>query len=711
MSTSRKRYRPLDSAEERAVTVHESLQLLPLEDEQSYCFSWPEAPLTQWLQGDAPYASLYQLYASAGGGVGGGGVSSHAVRGQSGGLGDAGVASPAVDFPKGKSKLGTLSSSGRRDALGSSSPTGMTSLAALQHQRCIEIPPVFLLDDSEPSPVRDARALKASGGEGTESGARYGGADVQSLLQRVQGAVEAGRHDSIGLTVVVEPEAFGAKEGASLSTAQSPSVVVQSDAAARAVPHPLAPPRPQSITEDSIFSLSATQLADLVGAGVPELFASANLGGKLGPSQRVGDPHTSLATAAEGSLSGEPSVAFKATKQACNRHDRQPVSELAEAARREIEHEIVGLEWRTWSQSQRTAAALQRILSLEAAVPFESSGDARCDAWRRAVYCLWLQWRQQRRPPMPASAADGGSAALITRAANLSLGFSGTSAVPSATNLNDLATSASPSPATAALSFSKGAPAQSHNQPRLPWGAPLLAGAYLYGTSNDYFISLPPSSTSTAGQVGKGGGSSGISYCGSSIHNATTTSLWPAVSRRRGTYSFLRWKVELYEAQLSRAAVAAEDGEDNAEDSDEIMGRDKGKSVEDQDRSADGSASSAKARRYSKGPFGGAMSDAPGPTRRSRRGGDGDRDMSSTAASHFAERKAAPAAGASSTGHTAINGVMSVSHMKALLHTTVLTRSLTELEMDDEPTTVMERLACSDLRRETDAWRVWLSRV
>ncbi|CBZ34114.1 hypothetical protein, conserved [Leishmania donovani] len=705
MSTSRKRYRPLDSAEERAVTVHERLQLLPLENEQSYCFSWPEAPLTQWLQDDVPYASLYQLYANTGGGVGGGGVSSHTMRSQGSGLGDAGVASAALALPKGKSKLVASSSAGRRDALVLSSPTGMTNFAAPHHPRSVEVPPVFTLDDFEPAPAQRAPPLRASGGEGAASGAQYGGAGVQHLLNRVRDAV---RHESIVTASAVKSEGLDAKDGASPSTVPSPSIVVQSDAAERAIPHPLAPPRPQSIREDSIFSLSATQLADLVAAGVPALHASAARVDAQGPSQRAQAPYTSVATSAEDPPSGEAGTAPMHTRYACSGHGRQRGVGLAEPARREIEHEIVGLEWRTWSQSQRTAAALQRILSLEAAVPFESSGDARRDAWRATVYRLWLQWRQQRLPPTPERTASDKSAASSTRADTLGHGFSGASAVPSVSNSScDLAASVSPSPAAVALAFPKGALVPSHHQPHLPWGAPLLAGAYLYCTSNDYFISLPSPTTSATGSAGKGGGSNSG---GSPMNVTTTASMWPAMSRRRGTYSFLRWKVELYEAQLSRTTAAADDDEENDDEGNEAVERDKTKGVDVRDRGSNGSATAAKVRRYSKGPLGGAETDAPASTHRSRRGED-DHDGYATTISHFTGRKAATATVASSAGHAAINGVMSVSHMKALLHTTVLTQPLTELEMDDEPTTVMERLACTDLRRDTDAWRVWLSRV
>ncbi|AAZ12341.1 uncharacterized protein TEOVI_000043400 [Trypanosoma equiperdum] len=46
----RKRYRPLDPAEERSVGVEQALHVGFLRDEQSYCFRWPDAPLTAMLR-------------------------------------------------------------------------------------------------------------------------------------------------------------------------------------------------------------------------------------------------------------------------------------------------------------------------------------------------------------------------------------------------------------------------------------------------------------------------------------------------------------------------------------------------------------------------------------------------------------------------------------------------------------------------------------
>ncbi|KAG5504962.1 hypothetical protein JKF63_04409 [Porcisia hertigi] len=718
MSTSRKRYRPLDCAEQRAVTVHERMQLLLLEDEQSYCFSWPEVPLTQWLQENVTYASLYQLYANAGGGASGA-VASHTMRGQSSCLGDAGMTSPALDFPQGKSRVATSSSSGRRDALDVSPPTGLMSFSGVtRHQRSIEVPPVFLFDDFEPLAVKPSRVPMVHGDDRPASGMECNGGDVACLVRRVRGAIDALQHNSIATASVTNVEGINVEDGASPPTVTSPGIVVQSDAAARAIPHPLAPPRPQSITEDSIFSLSAIQLADLEAADVSALYVSSAQVDAEGSLQHAQALHTSMSASFKSPSENALGAASSAARYVCDgRNGRQGI-ELTESARREIENEVVGLEWRTWLQSQRTASALQRLLSLEAAVPFESSGDARRDAWRAAVYRLWLQWRQHRPPPIPEKGAAGGSAASSTGTTAAGLSASGVRSVNKASY--SASASVTSSSVTAALGTPTGFPVPSHTKSHPPWGAPLLAGAYLYGTSNDYFIGLPPSTTNPTANANKSGSGNGGSSCGSSLNPTTAASLWPAMSRRRGAYSFLRWKVELYEAQLSQTRPTADDDRVAEGDVDDTTAeRDKGKGVESPDRNGNGSGSAVAAtvRRYSKGPLRKLETDASAPTHCARHSGDDDRDGSASSTSYSPGRRAGVAAAAaastvvSPSTHIAINGVMSVSHMKALLHKTVLTKLLTEVEMDDEPTTVMERLACTDLRRDTDAWRVWLSRV
>ncbi|CAD2218397.1 hypothetical protein AGDE_13581 [Angomonas deanei] len=58
-----------------------------------------------------------------------------------------------------------------------------------------------------------------------------------------------------------------------------------------------------------------------------------------------------------------------------------------------VEHEIISLEWRAYDESMKTATALQRLLTLEAAIPFLPSADQKEDHWRRVVHGLWLRWR------------------------------------------------------------------------------------------------------------------------------------------------------------------------------------------------------------------------------------------------------------------------------------------------------------------------------
>ncbi|KAK7195623.1 hypothetical protein NESM_000491200 [Novymonas esmeraldas] len=637
MSTSRKRYRPLDAAEERAITASQRLQLLPLEDEQSYCFSWPEAPLTQWLQEDVPYTSLYQLCTSTASGGSGGGVSSHNVSAAPHGGGASAVT--VHHSTKGANALPVFSPAVRRDTRG------------------VEVPPVFLLDDGAPAP-RHGRVLKVSSGPRS-------GSDVQGLLRGVQEAMATVRRSAA--SAAAPPP----------SSPSSSSTAAHANGATRAVPHPLAPPRPQSVTEDSILSLSTTQLEDVVAAGVPALHTSAIA------EEDTLRPPTDCATPS--ASNGCPAA------EAPRRHPQ-----MTALARYDVEQEVVGLEWRTWSQSQRTAAALQRLLSLEAAVPFEGSGHARRDAWRAVVHRLWLRWRQQGATlqPTPAFAADRPLAPAPLLDSTLPGGSAAGRGLSSSNNISNSNSSSS------------------GGAQHLPWGAPLLAGAYLCGTSNDYFMSLPPaSSTGTAGAAGGGVGGAG------------SASLWPTLSRRRGAYGFLRWKVELYDAQMPRTTPGAVDDEED--DGGGGGGGDEAVGSAETTRGGgarhgsaalshepDAGAAGGGAHRYSKGPLGEVVATeearVPPPRRRARRGGGGEADDDARdRQSNSTARRSASAV----PGHAAISGAMSAARIKALLQTTVLTRPLTELEMDDDATTVMGRLACPDLRRDTAAWRVWLSKV
>lgn len=57
--------------------------------------------------------------------------------------------------------------------------------------------------------------------------------------------------------------------------------------------------------------------------------------------------------------------------------------------RLKIEAEVIQLEWRAFKEAKHTASALQRLLSLENAVPFLPP----LKLWRKLVYILWIFWR------------------------------------------------------------------------------------------------------------------------------------------------------------------------------------------------------------------------------------------------------------------------------------------------------------------------------
>lgn len=57
--------------------------------------------------------------------------------------------------------------------------------------------------------------------------------------------------------------------------------------------------------------------------------------------------------------------------------------------RLKIEAEVIQLEWRAFKEAKHTASALQRLLSLENAVPFLPPHKL----WRKLVYILWIFWR------------------------------------------------------------------------------------------------------------------------------------------------------------------------------------------------------------------------------------------------------------------------------------------------------------------------------
>lgn len=577
MRFSRKRYRPLDTAEQQAIHARERVTLLPLEDDRSYCYAWPESPLTQLLLEDATYAQLSQLYTP---------------WQASGGAPQAATADREGMSPTTSTTGGAVAGSGNR----------------------IELPPVGWVgepvkaDHSASSWPEDALTL------------------LHSLRAKTSCIITATRGD-------------GGGQRGSISS------------------HSL--PRPLSTTEDATFSLSAVQLQDVIAARVAAFMSL---------DAECPDPPSAVSI---------------------------PSSEQ----RRRIEKEVVKLEWRAWSESQRTAAALQRLLSLEAAVPFhqgstddhrqESCGGAEDakrphDTWRWILYCLWLHWRQQPGPGIDIPEEGSGHHHRRCSSSSHYQGRSITStrveAVASATS-TPLSTSGGPplstrpfttgTAPTATTTATATAPTTAAGN-RHPWGAPLMPGAFLHNATHDYFLSLQQPSGPNAGSGGGGGGGLGSSSGGPSVNMASAR-----VPRRRGVYHFLSWKVELYEAQMRRMLAGREEEEEEVEDAVPTMAK------------AGGGVTTA------------STSSALATAIRSRSGRSGGTSDAMSASSS-----------ASIAFPQSINSILSSSHIKALLTTAVLSQPLEELEMAEERRSdTLERLGLPDLRRDISAWRIWLTKV
>lgn len=73
-----------------------------------------------------------------------------------------------------------------------------------------------------------------------------------------------------------------------------------------------------------------------------------------------------------------------------------------------IEAEIIQLEWRAYREAKHTASALQRLLSLEAAVPLVPSSKV----WKKMVYSLWIFWRTNSLKSTSSSNQRWGSSLL-----------------------------------------------------------------------------------------------------------------------------------------------------------------------------------------------------------------------------------------------------------------------------------------------------------
>lgn len=70
--------------------------------------------------------------------------------------------------------------------------------------------------------------------------------------------------------------------------------------------------------------------------------------------------------------------------------------DVERSIQRKIEEEVLQLEWRAYREGKHTEAALQRLLLLEAAVPFLGAKEGlqrEEEQWKYTVYLLWIYWR------------------------------------------------------------------------------------------------------------------------------------------------------------------------------------------------------------------------------------------------------------------------------------------------------------------------------
>ncbi|RNF00360.1 hypothetical protein TraAM80_07653 [Trypanosoma rangeli] len=220
-------------------------------------------------------------------------------------------------------------------------------------------------------------------------------------------------------------------------------------------------------TEDSIFSFNAHQIQELKEAGAFNLFREA------------------------------------LSQRAPNSINLDNEEELGNLGRREMENEIVRLEWRAFHESEKTAPSLQRILLLTSAVPFiENAKSNRKEIssqtpheWQRIVYDLWVKWRCGT--PMSGGSMLSGSNTL-------------------------------------------------------PWGSPLLPGAFLSSETKEYFLT---GNNDHNGFIKAGRSSERRGGEGAARQLPAAT-----IHRRRGAYGYLRWRIDLYEPRL-RSSWAGDRGE------------------------------------------------------------------------------------------------------------------------------------------------------
>lgn len=795
--SSRKRFRPLDPAEERSINASQRLAVSLLQDERSYCFSWPDAPLTAMLLGTPAYAEPFIYHTTA---VPFGGSNTHGVgellsspssasAAAAGAIGD-----PFTGAVGGVAEGGALSAGAT--ALTSSSspfsshgrPTATTwpfssSLAAsgsAQSSARVSVPAVVDVTDA-------GSALLPDGVE-----------DVRHLFTAVRPRRHRHRHNSLSQKTRSEGSRLASAHAAEAHRHDGDScLITMPPGTTRFAPHPLAPQRPYSTTEESVFSLTADQLRDVRGSGVVGWIAretnvkgdgvlTTNGAERVGEGAKVdgdarraaqssGDKHNSESGADRGGLCDTRPQRKRNRQQ----NARSRVSAHAyHVARCAVEQEVVGLEWRAFVESQRTAAALQRLLSLEAAVPFQPTdpttllvSSSSTSASFSSSSCLPIPAASfsqttattSRTTTANSATADSGPAAVAVGPG----GGNGTSrAAHTRTTTNsavrgvatsveseagDRVVSVSEAPADAlrrkrdmwrhvvyelwlrwrlhatgthtsseSLAFllhpHDGAPLgavgtgpgqgypSSFSSSSHAWGPPLLAGAFLPGSSVDFFI--PPSATPSSGGSGvfsasSAAGWNGAGGTGAMLLSSSSPSLFSSTamagvgyggaysaraglgragadvssagggggtdgailaSRRRGAYNFLRWRVERYTARLRSVGGAGSSTSTMSSTGVEEEGEDKARGA------------------------------SPASSR--------DRVSSASSSS-----SSSPSLGYS---------VMSGSDVQTLLRKEVLKRPLVELAMDSQRTneeTAWQLLECADLRKDTEAWRGWLAKV
>ncbi|CCW65573.1 unnamed protein product [Phytomonas sp. EM1] len=486
MSLSRKRFRPLDPAEEQHIQSSQRLGLEVLEDEPSYYFSWPDASLTALLASVPAYVQQHIYHKNV--------INEHENGSK-------------VSFNN-----GAPSSSSDR--------SGTVSLNGLSRQTTTTPSTVPLASVPTVFDLRNNCSLGCVTDDAWNDNLGEFLQDMKPILHRVIGV------ENCSNTVAITMAGEFPNNSLDLSCPSQPKKSRKDNRTTFSS-------SPRCTTyEDSIFSLHAEQLSDVKSAG---LIPFSNRDTTKVKEEQTHDHLEHVVVISTDDLN--PAMGAQQPMQETDLPSTPSDSELC-LQRRRVENEIVALEWRAFYQSKRTAAALRRLLSLEAAVPFEpltssfnevsaeASGDdyksEKCgsacesgfDVWREKVYRLWLHWRLCSAPCDSVFATRSTSPNHQTTPSHSAL-------------LNANCSSQETNSLTACF------------HTRYPWGPSLLVSAYLYDTQSDYFIDPQQSGFVTTPSVS--------SILPSSSASVTTPFVIP---RRRGIYNFLRWRIELYMARL-----------------------------------------------------------------------------------------------------------------------------------------------------------------